>query len=60
MLIVWKNERERYLELYLSSSKIRKIDHFIPLSVYAKSPFLSIEVIGKIRYLSIRKYRIYT
>jgi len=47
MLIVWKNKRERYLELHLLSLKIRKIDHFIPLSVYAKFPFLSIEVIGK-------------
>ncbi|EKX97334.1 hypothetical protein HMPREF9151_02255 [Hoylesella saccharolytica F0055] len=55
MLIVWKNERERYHELYLSSSKIRKIDHFNLLPIYAKSLFSSIEAIGKIRYLSIRK-----
>jgi hypothetical protein len=55
MLIVWKNERARYLELYLSSLKIRKIDHFNLLSIYAKSSFSSIEAIEKIRPLSIRK-----
>jgi len=59
MLIVWKNEREQYLKLYLSSSKIRKIDHFIPLSVYAKFPFLSIEVIGKNQVFINKKNRIY-